>query len=137
MREAMQHGQALTAVMSATIEWLAGDDCHALDEAGLAARLGHPLKAARLPLAHPRFSRRPLHPEILGHTIGWAPGEPVQVYRRDHDIVRSAAYLGHPVRRVLETQTPLLVRVEPQRDAPWTQNDVFKGRPLVELLILP
>src|SRR5215470_5325150 len=114
MREAMQHGQALTAVMSATIEWLAGDDCHALDEAGLAAGLGHRLRSAGLPLDHLGLYLRTLHPEILGHTIGWAPGEPVQVYRRDHDIVRSAAYLGHPVRRVLETQTPLLVRVEPQ-----------------------
>jgi adenylate cyclase len=134
---AMQQGRTLTAAISATIEWLAGDACHTLDEAALAAELGRRLRSAGLPLDHLGLYLRTLHPEILGHTVGWAPGEPVQVYRRPHDIVRSAAYLSNPVVRVLETQTPLVLRVDPQRDALWTQNDLFKGRPLVELVFLP
>jgi adenylate cyclase len=134
---AMQQGLTLTAAISATIEWLAGDECHALDEAALAAELGRRLRSAGLPLDHLGLYLRTLHPEILGHTVGWAPDEPVQVYRRPHDIVRSAAYLSNPVVRVLETQTPVVLRVDAQRDAPWTQNDLFKGRSLVELVVLP
>jgi len=134
---AMQQGLTLTAAISATIEWLAADECHALDEAALAAELGRRLRSAGLPLDHLGLYLRTLDPEILGHTVGWAPDEPVQVYRRPHDIVRSAAYLSNPVVRVLETQTPAVLRVDPQRDAPWTQNDLFKGRSLVELVILP
>jgi adenylate cyclase len=134
---AMQQGLTLTAAISATIEWLAGDACHALDEAALAAELGRRLRSAGLPLDHLGLYLRTLHPEILGHTVGWAPDEPVQVYRRPHDIVRSAAYLSNPIVSVLETQTPVVVRVDPERDAAWTQNDLFKGRALVELVALP
>jgi adenylate cyclase len=134
---ATQQGLTLTAAISATIEWLAGDECHALDEAALAAGLGRRLRSAGLPLDHLGLYLRTLHPEILGHTIGWAPDEPVQVYRRPHDIVRSAAYLSSPIVAVLETQTPVVLRVDPRRDAPWTQNDLFNGRPLVELVALP
>ena len=134
---AMQQGLTLTAAISATIEWLAGDECHALDEAALAAELGRRLRSAGLPLDHLGLYLRTLHPEILGHTVGWAPDEPAQVYRRPHDIVRSAAYLSNPIVQVLETQTPVVLRVDLQRDAAWTQNDLFKGRPLVELVALP
>lgn len=123
--------------MSATIEWLAGDECHALDAASLAAALGSRLRSAGLPVDHLGLYLRTLHPEILGHTIGWAPDEPVQVYRRLHDIVRSAGYLGNPIVRVLEAQTPLVLRVDPQCDAAWTQIDLLKGRSLVELVVLP
>ena len=48
----MQQGRTLTAAVSATIEWLAGDACHALDEAALAAELGRRLRSAGLPVDH-------------------------------------------------------------------------------------
>src|SRR5260370_27081984 len=89
---AMQQGPTLTAAISATIEWLAGDECHALDDAALAAELGPRLRSAGLPLDHLGLYLRPLHPEILGHTVGCAPDETGQVYRRPHDIGRSPAY---------------------------------------------
>jgi adenylate cyclase len=123
--------------MPAMIEWLAGDECHALDDAALAAELGQRLRSAGLPLDHLGLYLRTLHPEIRGHTIGWAPDEPVQIYRRQHDIDRSAAYRDNPILRVLERQTPVVLRVDPKRDASWTEIDIFKGRPLVELVILP
>jgi adenylate cyclase len=127
----------LDMAISAIIEWLAGDECHALDGAGLAAALGARLRSAGLPIDHLGLYLRTLHPEILGHSISWAPDEPVQVYRRAHDIVRSAPYLGSPISRVLETQMPLVVRVDPQRDDAWSQSDIFKGRRLAEVVILP
>src|SRR6201995_5924113 len=102
---AMQEGQMLTPAISATIEWLAGDECHALDEAALAAELGRRLRSAGLPLDHLGLYLRTLHPEIIGHTVSWVPDEPVRVYRRPHDFVRSNCYLNNPIARVLETQT--------------------------------
>jgi adenylate cyclase len=132
-----QQGETLTALTSATIEWLAGDECHALDEAGLAAELGQRLRSAGLPVDHLGLYLRTLHPEIRGRTIGWAPDEPVQIHRRPHDTALSAAFRDNPITRVLETQTPLVLRVDPQRDAPWIGIDIFKGRSLVELVILP
>ena len=103
----------LEAAMSATIEWLAGDECHALDGAGLAAGLGRRLRSAGLPLDHLSLYLRTLHPEIRSYTICWAPGEPAEVHPRQHDIVRTPAYLGNPVRRVIETGSPLVLRVDP------------------------
>jgi adenylate cyclase len=117
----MQRGRTLTARMSATIEWLARDECHALDEAGLAVELGRRLRSAGLPLDHLGLYLRTLHPEILGHTIAWVPDEPVRVYRRPHDFVHSAGYFDNPIVRVLETQTPSVVRLDPPCGAPWTQ----------------
>jgi hypothetical protein len=134
---AMQQRQTLTPAISATIEWLAGDECHALDEAALADGLGRRLRSAGLPLDHLGLYLRTLHPEILGHTVGWVPDEPARVYRRPHDFVRTNGYFDNPIVRVLETQTPVVLRVDPQRDASWSQNDLFKGRPLVELVVLP
>jgi adenylate cyclase len=123
--------------MLATIEWLAGDECHALDGAGLAATLGTRLRAAGLPIDHIGLYLRTLHPEILGHSVSWAPDEPVQVYRRPHDILRSAPYLGSPISKVLETQEPLVVRVDSQNEGLWSQSDMFQGRRLAEVVILP
>src|SRR3984893_4251338 len=94
---AMRQGGTLTAAISATIEWLAGDECHALDAAAMAAALGRRLRSAGLPLDHLGLYLRTLHPEILGHTVGWVPDEPARVYRRLHDIVRSAGYLDNPI----------------------------------------
>jgi hypothetical protein len=65
----MQQGRRLAARMSATIEWLARDECHALVEAGLAAELGRRLRAAGLPLDHLGLYLRTLHPEILSQVL--------------------------------------------------------------------
>ena len=69
-----------------------GDDRMAGGRRVLRARRGQlgrrartALRSAGLPLDHLGLYLRTLHPEILGHTIGWAPDEPVQVYGRPHD----------------------------------------------------
>jgi len=123
--------------ISQIIDWLAGDECHELDAAKLAAELGCRLRANGLPLDHLVLYLRTLHPEILGRTIAWAPGEPVQIYDRQHGVELSAGFLNNPVRRVLETQEPVVLRVDHMNDASWTHIDIFEGRHLVEFVILP
>jgi adenylate cyclase len=119
------------------IEWLAGDECHELDVAGLAAELGRRLKASGLPLDHLGLYLRTLHPQIVGRTISWAPGETPQVHDREYGIERSPAFADNPIVRVLRTQKPLVVRVDPRSDAAWTHIDILEGRRLVEFVILP
>src|SRR3546814_8339160 len=67
-----------SAAMPGIIEWLAGDECHELDDAGLAAGIGRWLRAAGLPIDHLTLHLRTLHPEILGRTVAWAPNDPVR-----------------------------------------------------------
>jgi adenylate cyclase len=126
-----------TRSVSEIIDWLTGDECHELDDARLAAELGRRLRATGLPLDHLGLYLRTLHPEIRGRTIAWAAGEPVQIHDRRHGVELSAAFLINPIRRVLETQKPLVVRVDDLNDAAWTHIDIFEGRHFVEFVILP
>jgi adenylate cyclase len=123
--------------ISEIIDWLAGDECHELDDAKLAAELGRRLRATGLPLDHLGLYLRTLHPEIRGRTIAWAAGEPVQIHDRQHGVELSAAFLVNPIRHVLETQKPLVLRVDDLNDAAWTHIDIFEGRHFVEFVILP
>ena len=119
------------------IDWLAGDECHELDDAGLIAGLGRRLRASGLPLDRLTLHLRTLHPEIFGRTVAWAPNEPVEIHDREHGIESSAVFLGSPLRRVTETREPLLIRLNDQ-GTPVTQPiDVFARRQLVELMIVP
>ncbi len=70
----------------AVLEWLAGDECHSIDEAGLVAGLGLRLRQIGLPIDRLTLHLMTLHPEILGRTVAWAPSEPVEIHDRDHGI---------------------------------------------------
>ena len=59
------------------IEWLASDECHELDGAGLIDGLGAKLSKAGMALHRIVFHLRALHPTVAGRAIAWAPGEPV------------------------------------------------------------
>ena len=61
------------------IEWLTGDECHALDEAGLVSGLGRRLQALGLPVDRLTLHLMTLHPEFIGRTFSWAPGEPIEI----------------------------------------------------------
>src|SRR6185437_718192 len=83
------------------IEWLTGDECHELDDAGLVAGLGRRLRTAGLPLDRLTLHLRTLHPELLARTVAWAPGEPVEIHDREHGIEVSAAFAGSALREVM------------------------------------
>lgn len=119
------------------IEWLTGDECHELDDAGLVAGLGRRLRAAGLPLDRLALHLRTLHPEILGRTMAWSPDEPVEIHDREHGLEASSIFKGVPQRRVMESREPLVVRLDEPGGAAWPRLDVFEGRSLVELAIVP
>lgn len=84
------------------IEWLACDESHELDDAGLIASLGCRLRAAGLAVDRMVLRLRTLHPELFARTIAWAPDEPVEIRDREHGIEVSEALRGNPLRRVFD-----------------------------------
>jgi adenylate cyclase len=94
------------------------------------------LRSAGLPLDRLTLSLRNLHPEIIWRTVAWAPDEPVEIYDREFGLAQSAAFLGSPLRQVMETRRKLVVRVQ-GRSASWMQADVFRDRNLAEFVIVP
>jgi adenylate cyclase len=119
------------------IEWLAGNDCHELDDAGLIAALGQRLRLIGLPIDRLTLHLRTLHPEILGRTLAWAPNEPVEVRDRAHGIFSVPAFANSPLREVMETGEVLSVRLDDGAKTAWADIDVFQGRHLVEQYIVP
>ena len=57
--------------------------------------------APGLPIDRLTLHLRTLHPEILGRTVAWAPGEAVEIHDREHSIEVSAVFAGSPLRRVM------------------------------------
>jgi adenylate cyclase len=125
------------SVIPEVIEWLAGDECHELDDPGLIAGLARRLRAAGLPIDRLTLHLRTLHPEIVGRTVAWAPNEPVEIRDREHGVEVDPTFIGSPLRRVFESREPLAVRLDEAGGPAWTQLDVFEGRSLVELMIVP
>src|SRR5882757_597236 len=119
------------------VEWLASDECHDVDDAGLIAGLGRQLQAAGLPIDRLALHRRTLHPEIFGRTVAWSPNEAVEVNDRQHGIEVTANFIGSPIRHVMETLEHLVVRVDGRDVKGWAHLETYLGRDLVELLILP
>ena len=130
-------GSTSSAATVALIEWLAGDECHELDDAGLAAGFGRRLRAAGLPIDRLTLHLRTLNPEIFGRSVAWAPDEAVEVRDREHGIEVSPGFAGSPLRRVMETREPLIVRLDGSNDPEWFHTDLFHGRGLVEFVIVP
>ena len=129
--------RAGAASIADLIEWLAGDECHDLDDAGLAAGVGNRLRAAGLPVDRLTLHLRTLHPEILGRSVAWSPNEPVQVRDREHGTEVAPGFAGSPLWHVMEQRQPLIVRLEDGLPPSWAETDLFRGRKLVEFVIVP
>lgn len=124
-----------TGALLAIIEWLSGDECHALDEAGLVSGLGRRLQALGLPVDRMTLHLMTLHPELVGRTIAWAPGEPVEIHDREHGA--RVALANTPLRKVMETREPLVVGPGENVHGRWQHIDVFADRGLMQLVIAP
>src|SRR5215467_8495928 len=79
------------------IEWLASDECHDIDDAGLIAGLGRRLRTVRLPIDQVALHLRTLHPEILGRTLCWGPNGLAEIRDREHGIQLSPNFVRGPV----------------------------------------
>jgi adenylate cyclase len=121
----------------AVIEWLSGDECHELDDAGLIAEFGRRLRKAGLPIDRLTLHLRTLHPEIVGRTIAWAPNEPVEIHDREFGVETSSGFVGSRLQEVMETRETAVVRPADTGGGDWTQIDVFRGRQLVEIVLVP
>lgn len=124
-----------TASTLSLIEWLTGDECHALDEPGLVSGLGRLLQALGLPVDRLTLHLMTLHPEFIGRTIAWAPGEPIEIHDREHGTRQALA--NTPLYKSLETREPLIVGPGESPHGRWQHIDIFSGRGLVQLIIAP
>ncbi|TXH33270.1 MAG: adenylate/guanylate cyclase domain-containing protein [Rhodospirillaceae bacterium] len=117
------------------VDWLSSDECRQLDNQSFVAGLGEILCKAGLPIDRLAFHIRLPHPELVGHSCAWAPGEAVEVKLRRHGFLESAAFLGSPLRRVMETGQSFHTRHDGRDGVAWTHIDIFQGRGLVEHFI--
>jgi adenylate cyclase len=131
--ESQRRRGVTSSALLAVIEWLSGDECHSADEVGLIAGLGRRLQTLGLPVDRLTLHLMTLHPEFVGRTIAWSPGEPVEVHDREHGAM--PAFADSPFRRVMTTRETLVVGSgDGER---WGDIDVFSGRGLTQLMIVP
>jgi len=119
----------------ALIEWLCSDECHELDEAGLAFGLGQRLCEIDLPVDRMTLHLMTLHPEIVGRSIAWAPNEPVHIRDREHANI-TPTFTGSALWRAMSTRETVVARHNDPKDR-WQELDTFAGRDLVELIVVP
>jgi adenylate cyclase len=116
------------------IEWLASDECHELDGAGLIDGLGAKLSKAGMALHRIVFHLRALHPTVVGRAIAWAPGEPVAFLDFEHGQEESLRIQKSPILHAVSTRNWLVLGMDDRR---WSPHDIFLGRGLTELIIAP
>jgi len=117
------------------IEWLPGDESLALDDVGFVGEVAQRLERAGLPIHRLTLHLTTLHPELMGRTIAWAPGEPVEV----HDRERSGWMLfsGSPITRAMRTRQVIVAGEHGRDGEQWQNIDVFSGRHLRQLIVAP
>ena len=116
------------------IEWLASDECHELDGAGLIDGLGAKLSKAGMALHRIVFHLRALHPTVAGRAIAWAPGEPVAFLDFEHGQEESLRIQKSPILHAVSTRNWLVLGMDDRR---WSPHDIFLRRGLTELIIAP
>lgn len=120
--------------MLSVLEWLSGDECHGIDEAGLIAGLGRRLRTIGLPVDRLVLHLMTLHPEFPGRIIAWAPGEPVEIH--DHEHSTRFAFASSPLSKLMSSREPMIVGTDEQNWS-WREMDVYAGRGLAQLLVAP
>ena len=132
---AVSHGQptATTSVLS-LIEWLSGNECNDLDDAGLVAGVGQRLRAAGLPLDRFALHLATLHPDLTGRIIAWAPDEPVEVYDQDQ-ATTSAAWPRDAM--IADGSAHCVIRADDAQFADWATAPIFDHRSLRQFVCAP
>ncbi|MDL2407181.1 adenylate/guanylate cyclase domain-containing protein [Rhizobium calliandrae] len=128
-------GAISPAAILALIEWLSGDEAHALDEASLTFGLGRRLRSLGLPVDQLTLHLMTLHPEIVGRSVAWSPNEPIQIRDREHGTI-TQTFLHSALWKAMNIRDIVIAGRGDVGDQ-WEQLDVFAGRDLVELMIVP
>jgi adenylate cyclase len=118
------------------IEWLSGNECRELDEAGLIRGLGKRLSTLSIPVASVALYLHNLHPEMRARIVVWSPEAPIAIYDRSHTMQHIAAFTGSPVRQVMETRELRTVRADTD-GAVIDRLEIFRNRGITELFIAP
>jgi adenylate cyclase len=111
------------------VRWLLNDGCSELSDEHMISELGKKLRLLQLPIDRLGLHLRTLHPQILGRTIAWSPGEPAQIFNRE----------------AISTSNALLSRVRQSgewvvehADAPLLEwFDAYKGHQLTGFVAVP
>jgi adenylate cyclase len=119
------------------IEWLASDECHEIDDAGLVAGLGRRLKAANFPLDRLTLHLRTLHPKMLGRTIAWAPDEPIEILDREFGIAVMPRFVDSPLWKVMEKRETTVITLGAREHPAWIDVDIYRGRHLKQFVMMP
>jgi adenylate cyclase len=123
------------APVSQIIEWLAGDDCHSMDEGGLISGLGDRLRAIGVPIDRLALHLMTLHPEIFVTSVAWTAEEPVDIQDRQHGTV-SLAFMDSAISHAMRSRKTVVVGRNGM-GASWQCLKTFAGRGLTQLMVVP
>jgi adenylate cyclase len=93
--------------------WLVGDECQHGTALMLVESLGKRLRLAGAAVECLNLHLRTLHPEILAHTVRWAPGGTATEIFIDHQHRHAPVFLNSPLRRVMTHKEWVHDRLEP------------------------
>ncbi|MCB8840226.1 adenylate/guanylate cyclase domain-containing protein [Aurantimonas sp. VKM B-3413] len=125
------------AAVQELIEWLAGEECHDLDAAGLARCLGERLRAAGLPVDGLTLHLGTLYPEFMRRSITWSPGKALVSQDRLSGTDVNPGFGDSTVLRAMESGMPQTLRLGRSSKAVRTGPNVNDGRDVVEFIALP
>jgi adenylate cyclase len=116
------------------IEWISDEGAAEADERLFIAGLGERLRSLNFPIDRVTFHVMTLHPDYVGRTVAWAPGEEVEVLDREQGSLPILA--RSPFYKVMRTARLLVVGPDDEHGH-WQDIDVFSGRSLTQLIIAP
>jgi adenylate cyclase len=119
------------------IEWLVGDDCQHGTGLYLAEALGLKLRQAGVQLDRLNLHLRTLHPEILAHRIGWAPGQAATEIFIDHGHRLTPIFLGSSLRQVMTHRIWVRERLDQADPGAAAYYDSIGAAGIVEMVFAP
>ena len=106
-----------------------------LGDADRVADLGRRL--AGLGIGRLALYRRTLHPGVLARATAWSPGQPVEIFDREHGLDLSLGFAGSPLDLVMSGGAALSLDAREIERTAWSWADPFRRRGLRALLLVP
>ena len=119
------------------VEWLVGDECQHGTSLVLVEQLGEKLRHAGALVDRLNLHLRTLHPEILAHTVSWAPGLAATEVLLDHNNHHAPVFLGSPLRQVMTHRQWVRDRLDAPENAGSGFYQSFAADGLAEMVFAP